>query len=170
MKTIHFYCYSLFIFFIVVLFFACNEKKEITDSSSLETEEKTALDVSLEKDKAPYDPMYEENQPKITVSLDVIVETFPEKIPIYSPSMLIASYISSLGDSAMATLVTEYDMDSVIRFYREDFQKKGWVLSGETSITGAHLLQAERNTMSINVAIKKTKENTQFTLAIAREE
>ena len=160
MKKIYYYHYSLFIIFIAVSFFACNEKKDFSDSPRWKTEEKSALDDSLGQDMAPDDSIYEEPQPQITVSLEVIAETFPEKIPIYSPSMLITSYISSLGDSAMATFVTEDDMDSVIRFYREDFQKKGWILSGETSITGAHLIQAERNTVSINVAIKQTKETS----------
>ena len=155
---------------IAVLFFACSEKKEDTGSAVGQAEEKNALDFSMEQDKTPYDAAVEEPQLKITVSLEVISETFSGNVPVHKPSTLIASYISGTGESAMATLVTKDDMDSVIRFYRGILQEKGWVLSGETSIPGAHLLKAERNDISINVAIKEIKENTQFTLAITREE
>ena len=88
----------------------------------------------------------------------------PKDIPIYQPATVQMSQIMESGETIMASLTADDDIEKVVQFYKKALPEAGWKVSGEMNMGGTALIQGEKGEKELNVTVNKEQGKTVISL------
>ena len=96
---------------------------------------------------------------------DSLAPGFPADIPLYAPAVVKMSQCFQ-GRNAVATLSATDNMSRVAQFYRDKLPEKGFALGEEVMLRELMLLQGTKDTLKLNISLKKDDAGTIINLAL----
>ncbi|MBM4309379.1 MAG: hypothetical protein FJ119_00300 [Deltaproteobacteria bacterium] len=104
----------------------------------------------------------------VDINTGKLAPKFPADIPVLPESTVVMSQVFQGGRNAIATITTQQPAESVILFYEEQIQLKGWEPGSRYDLDNIVMLNGKKGTANLNVSI--TTEADLVTINTARTE
>lgn len=104
----------------------------------------------------------------VDINTGKLTQNFPADIPMLPESTVVMSQVFQGGRNAIATITTQQPAESVILFYEEQIQLKGWEPGSRYNLDNIVMLNGKKGTANLNVSI--TTEADLVTINTARTE